>query len=401
MSKVRVAFFADILIRDFDGASRTIYEIIDRIPPERFEFAFFCGLPPKEPLNANVTVVQPVPIPVNKDYNIAIPVFQRKKLIRSLNEFRPDVIHISTPSFLGFFALNYGVKNNIPVISIYHTHFISYIEYYLDRTPFLKKPATAAAIYLMRKFYNRCNKVLVPTEVISRDLIDMDINPALLQLWPRGINTGVFHPGVHDGYDFEGIISEDRPNILFASRLVWEKNLKTLIALYKYAGKMAANYNFIIAGDGLAYEELKSEMPDAVFTGQLERKKLAALYAACDVFVFPSITETFGNVVAEAMASGLPCVIADGGGSSSLVRDGVNGFKCMYNNPEEYFTKINIILTEPELRQHFIQKGIEYASKMSWTNLTLTYFEELSGLSKARELFLKEPSYSGNLAQIY
>ena len=138
--KIKVAFFTDILIKDLDGAIKTMYQLIDRIPEDRFEYMFFCGTPPKHEFKYNLFKVPSVVIPFNISYKLALPGFRKKTILEKLDEFKPDVIHISTPSVLGFFALNYAQRNGIPVLSIYHTHFISYIKYYFKRLPFLIKP---------------------------------------------------------------------------------------------------------------------------------------------------------------------------------------------------------------------------------------------------------------------
>ena len=238
MSKVRVAFFADILVRDFDGASRTIYELIDRIPDDRFEFAFFCGMPPKNTFTKKLIKAHALPIPLNKDYKIAVPYFTSRRLTQELDKFNPDVIHITTPSLLGFFALKYARKRNIPVITIYHTHFISYIRYYTGIFSFIKNPLSGLAQFIMKSFYNHCDRIYIPTEITAAEIVRLGIKRDLIRIWPRGISGEIFHSGPHRNYDFSKIISKDKSNILFASRLVWEKNLKILIQIYKLSRMM-------------------------------------------------------------------------------------------------------------------------------------------------------------------
>lgn len=105
--KIKIAFFADILVKDFDGASRTMFHIIERIPKDEFEFVFFCGMPPKENIGYEVFVVPSIPIPFNSTYKLAIPMFSWFSMRKRLKEFRPDVIHIASPSPLGDFAFQY------------------------------------------------------------------------------------------------------------------------------------------------------------------------------------------------------------------------------------------------------------------------------------------------------
>ena len=135
--KTKVAFFADILVKNFDGASRTMFQIIERIPNDEFEFKFFCGLPPKNDIGHEVMKIPTIPIPFNSTYRLAIPMFSWFSMRKKLKAFKPDVIHIASPSPLGDFAFQFKRRRNIPVITIYHTHFLSYIDYYLRTIPFL------------------------------------------------------------------------------------------------------------------------------------------------------------------------------------------------------------------------------------------------------------------------
>ncbi|MBK8670809.1 MAG: glycosyltransferase, partial [Saprospiraceae bacterium] len=171
----------------------------------------------------------------------------------------------------------------------------------------------------------------------------------------------------------------------FASRLVWEKNLKTLVKIYENAKRQKLPLNFIIAGDGMASDSLMKMMPEALFLGHVHHEELSSIYASCDVFVFTSISETYGNVVAEAMASGLPCVIANGGGSAHFVENGKNGFLCSPEDSLEYLEKIKLILTNEELRTSFIQEGLEFVAGLQWQQLTDIYFSDLHALVDAKK----------------
>jgi glycosyltransferase involved in cell wall biosynthesis len=386
MSVIRVAFFADILIREFDGASHTIHELIDRIDRDHFKFRFFCGTLPKHSMNHEIEKIPSLSIPFNKTYRIALPATVKKKILTSLNEFRPDVIHITTPSLLGFFAIRYAKARNIPVISIYHTHFIAYTDYYITKSKVLNTVIRKTILKLMQQFYNQCDMVYVPTTVISKELEKNGIREQLLKIWPRGINKNIFHPGQNLSAEISHVIEKDKPNILFVSRLVWEKNLKTLIRIYNEAMKSAKEYNIIVAGDGVAMDDLKMAMPNARFTGHLDRQTLAGLYAASDVFLFTSVTETYGNVVTEAMACGIPCVIAHGGGSASLVKNGVTGFLVDPDDVSGYISKIDIIVNEPDLKNQFIQSGLRYTDQLSWASLALQYFSDLKLLTSSQSV---------------
>ncbi|HBL32329.1 MAG TPA: alpha-D-mannose-alpha,1-6-phosphatidyl myo-inositol monomannoside transferase [Porphyromonadaceae bacterium] len=379
---IKVAFFADILIRDFDGAIKTMYQLIDRIPPEGFEYLFFCGTPPKHSFPHKVVKVPAITIPLNISYKAALPRLAKIRLWFALSKFEPDVIHISTPSPLGFFALDYAKKRGIPVLSVYHTHFISYMRYYFKYVPFLIRPAESLIKKWYLKFYNACTLVYVPTRQIIDELVSFGIEKKRLKLWQRGLDTALFNPSKRDRSFMKKLTGNDYPCILFASRLVWEKNLETLFDIYDLVRAKGWKVNFVIAGNGVAEAEARERMKNAVFTGFIDHRKLATLYASCDVFIFPSISETYGNVVVEAMACGCVPVIARGGGSQSLVDNGQNGFLCEPNRAEDYIIHIQRLLEDEELRRKMQSAGYRSVGDLSWESLANVYFNDLKSLSR-------------------
>lgn len=383
MKKIRVAFFAEILIQDFDGASRTMFQILNRIPREEFEFKFFCGVPPDKDLGFEVIELPTFRIPFNNTYRAVFPHFSKKRMRRELAAFQPDIIHFASPSPLGKFAKTYGLKHNIPVTAIYHTHFISYIKYYLRKLPFLIPFFYKHAINITHDFYKDPNIVYTPTRQIIKELQGIcKLEGSNLKLWQRGIEPELFNPSKKDKTYLRTIVKNDNPTILFVSRLVWEKNLQALIDLYDWYEKKNRSINFVVAGDGVARKEAEQKMPKAHFLGMISHEELAKLYASADVYFFPSDTESFGNVVIEAMASGIPCVVADGGGPKSFVRNGETGFLCPPNDVEAYWEKIQLLLKDDSLREKIIVNALEFTNALSWKNLVNAYFEDLKKLAR-------------------
>ena len=379
MKRTKVAFFAEILIEDFDGASRTMFQLINRIDKERFEFLFICGVGPDQVNGYECVKIPVINLPINAGYTMALPTLMKKEIEKKLNEFEPDVIHIATPSLLGAFSLKYAGKNDLPVITIYHTHFISYIDYYLKHAPFLINRVKHAIAESQKDFYNKCDKVYVSAESIKSELEEMGIEPLRMKIWKRGIDTELFSPKHKDSSLMQQLVGNENPTIIFASRLVWEKNLETLFRIYDLIQGM--EINLLVVGDGGAKKACVSKMENAIFTGKVNHQELAVLYASASVFLFPSVSETYGNVVLEAMASGLPCVIADGGGSKDFIVQGVNGFKCDPYNENDYLEKIVSVLQDKDLRWQFIQEGLNYTKQLSWEQLAYEYFDDLDMLA--------------------
>lgn len=386
MKKIKVAFFADCLIEDYDGAIRTMYQIVDRIPMDSFEFLFVTGDPPKDSFAHKLIVVPRMPVPMNSNYKMALPMVGIRDLNKKLNQFAPDVIHVATPSPLGNFALGYAERHNRPVISIYHTHFLSYVDYYFRFMPSLIRIAQRVLISNMRSFYNRCDLVYVPTVQMMKELRSIGVFSNHLHLWQRGLPEGLFTPAKRDLSYIRSITHNTLPNVLFSSRLVWEKNLKTLIRIYQAAHIRGLKYNFIVAGSGHAQSALRKAMPHAFFMGHLDHEVLSKLYASADIFLFPSVSETYGNVVIEAMASGLPCVVGDGGGTRDIVRHDQNGWVCAPDDEQAYISGISLLLEDKERRNRYVSAGLKATQYLSWPELAQTYFEDIARLAHNQHL---------------
>lgn len=377
MKKTKVAFFSDVLIRDYDGCNRTLFQIIDRTNKDKIDFKFFSSVIPKK-FPYKKFKIPSITFPFNKSYRMSIPHILAKNIERELDTYKPDVIHITTPSPLGFFALKYANKKGIAVTTIYHTHFVSYVDYYLKNFNMVTHMAKKQFIRWTQDFYNKCNRVFVPTKDMKKDLLELNVKNKPMRIWPRGIDKNIFHPLKKNLPYIQSITKNKNPNILFASRLVWEKNLETLIQIYNELESQKIRCNFLIAGDGIALPALKQKMPNAVFLGKLTHQELSSVYASSEVFVFPSISETFGNVVIEAMASGCACVIANGGGSRTFVDHGSNGFLCSPNDAKEYVNHIKNIISDEELFEKIRSNSIQYAAAFDWDNLILNLEDEWS-----------------------
>jgi len=378
---IRVAFFAEILIENFDGAARTMHQIIQRIPKDRFEFLFICGVGPDQDIDHKIITIPSIQVPINKSYTMAMPLLGRKKLVQALQDFNADIIHIATPSPLGHYAKNYGRAHGIPILSVYHTHFLSYVDYYLRKIKFLIPTVKNTIINNMKSFYDNCDTIYVPTTHMIDDLRRHGFKTDHMELWQRGIDRRLFTPTKRDQGLIHQITRNNKKNILFVSRLVWEKNVETLIDIYQKLQSEHPEYNLIIAGDGVARQALELSMPNAYFTGMLSHSSLSYLYASADVFLFTSDTESYGNVVVEALSSGLPCVIAHGGGSRSFIEQGQNGYTCAVHNANDYVQRISEILENDALRSKLSENARMSTLGMNWEELTDRYFAKLTELS--------------------
>lgn len=382
MSKIKVALFLAVATdKNFDGVNMTLYTVLNLLPKNEVEFLLVTAKPPKKHSTFPFKyIVEPhLSLPLYKDYPMSFPQLT-PKVRKKLDEFKPDIIHITTPFFSGPWALRYAQRRNIPVLTIYHTHFLTYLEYYIGKYKPLYKMFKGMWERHFRTFYNNVDIALIPTTVIKEDLLQLGVKDNKMEVWGRGINLQIFNPQASSKPIESFMAHENKKSILFVSRLVWYKELKTLISVYKQIMSKRSDVIFTVVGDGPQREELEREMPEAVFLGHKNHEELASIYASSDVFIFPSITETFGNVVQEAMACGCPPVVAAAGGPKGIVADGVNGFHAKPKDADDFVRLLTTLLDDFEVHKKLSTNAVTYAQNQSWDNLALrllNYYKKL------------------------
>jgi glycosyltransferase involved in cell wall biosynthesis len=375
LDKIRIAYFADILEENFDGVTHTIYQVMKRVPKQEFDFLFVTPHPPKPETNFPFRVITcpSVGMPGNSDYRIALP-FLKRSIQTELEAFDPDLIHFTTPSFLGRYALDFGQKRGIPVINTYHSHFHAYLEYYFKFLPGGSGAVMPIANRLL-KIYQESDLTLVPSNAMRDFLLDWQVDAGKIKLWQRGVESSKYNPGFRSTEFRKKWGLGSHKTILFVSRLVKEKEIDTLADIYQLFQQRRPDVKFLVVGSGPGEDELKDKMPNAVFTGKLTGQDLATCYASSDLFVFPSISETFGNVVLEALASGLPVVTAAEGGPVDIVTHGVNGFHVTPKDPESFYSKLVLLLENEALYDSMRTEAVSYAETQNWDALCANLFD--------------------------
>ncbi len=372
--KIRVAFFADILEENFDGVSHTLYQVINRIPKDEFEFVFITPHLPKNVAKFPFPIIKcpSLGMPTYSEYRIALP-FLKRSIQHELDAFDPDVVHFTTPSFLGNYARDYAKSRELPVLSTYHSHFHSYLEYYFNFLPGGHKAIVPIANRML-KIYRDSDLTLVPSTAMKDFLLEWGVKPEQIRLWQRGVDQSLFSPERSDEQWKSEMGLDGKKTILFVSRLVRVKGIETLANTYDLFQERNPEYKFVIVGSGPDEAYLKERMPQAIFTGKKTGKELAKIYASNDVFMFPSVTETFGNVVLEALASGLPVVAAAEGGPLDIVTHELNGFHVTPRTPEEFYEKLKLLLVDDNLRNKMSYEAVQYAESQSWEAIARQLF---------------------------
>jgi len=356
---MRVAYFIGTLKKEReDGVTRVLLYFIRLAQKRRIKSIIITGwAQDKSESPVEVIEVPSIVFPFYTDYKLPLPGmtgFEKK-----LDKFKPDIIHVHSPETIAWAALKYAKKRRIPIIATHHTEFGKYLAYY--HLAFLKQPVWL----VLKKLYNQMNLVTTPSPVIARELVSHGINNVQTLEW--GVDSNLFNPSFRSEALRKKFLSGKKRNIiLYVSRLTWEKDLKTLAETYQLLKKHRDDFILLIAGNGPAKSKLQSMMPQAVFLGYVEGKELSKIYASSDILLFPSSTETFGNVTAEAMASGLVPVVADAGGSKSLVGQGKTGFLAQPKNAEDFYKKVCILLDNLQLRKKMRNAGLKFAKNLTW-----------------------------------
>lgn len=256
-------------------------------------------------------------------------------------------IIISTPGPVGLSALLAAKLLGLPSVSIYHTDFPQYVRILTDDS-FME----TLTWNFMHWFYSQQELVYVNSEDYRRSLEERGIPAERLRILPRGLDTVLFHPSKRNpDFWLERGLQPGETSVLFVGRISKEKNLDILVAASREIEKGDARVRFLFVGDGPYLKEMKKLLPHAVFTGYLAGEDLAAAYASADIFAFPSTTDTFGNVIIEAQASGTPCIVSDLGGPRDLVEDGVDGFVTRALDVGELSSRILKLAGDESLRE--------------------------------------------------
>lgn len=362
LEPLRIALFSGAYNHIADGVSLTLNRLVRYLEAEGHEVRIFAPTTRTPELEHAGTLLptRSVAAPGRPEYRVTLDLPSHAR--RELGRFQPNLFHIATPDLLGHVALRLAKRHGIPVVASYHTHFSSYLKYY-------QADVLEGLLWqLLKRFYQNAQQIYVPTPSMADTLRAHGINN--LHLWPRGVDTVRFNPDKRSlGWRRSQGIADDEVVVSFVSRLVVEKGLDTLAQVIQALEARGVRHRSLIVGDGPARSELELTLKQTLFTGRLEGEKLARAYASADLFLFPSDTETFGNVVLEAMASGLVCVAADATGSRDLVDHKQTGFLIPVGDVDGFSDSLSELVAKPELRRQLAAAARQKAQTYRWERI--------------------------------
>ncbi len=373
---MKIAFYAGTYVREKDGAVRTMYQLVASFVKDGHEVMVWSPDVSSGGSCGEAVVRMPsVPIPMYPDYKLG---FYSASTGKQLDAFRPDIIHISTPDIIGYRFLKYALKHGIPVGAVYHTDFPSYLGYY--HLGFTEKLVWK----YLRKLYNACNVLFAPTHDMQHKLEDKGIRT--VELWSRGIDREIFQPSRRSFSVRQSWGADDRRVIAYAGRFVWYKDIQVVIDVYDrfMSGPHADRVRFVMIGSGPEEDELKQRMPEAVFPGYLTGDSLPEAYASSDIFLFPSTTETFGNVILEAFACGLPAVVSDIGGCKELVGQAEGGIVVTAKDADAFYESCLRLILDRAFYKERQGKALQYADGRSWDVINAAVIDRYRSLVEGR-----------------
>lgn len=282
---------------------------------------------------------------------------------------RPDAVYVATEGPLGRSAVKTAVRLGIPVATGFHTRFDAYANHY--GVGFL----TPMVHGYLGRFHRRANVTLVPTEALAQELAAMGVNHA--RLLRRAVDTKLFHPSKRDMTLRESWgVDADTPVVLYVGRIAPEKNLELAVDTFRAIQQVAPKARYVWVGDGPARASLQSAHPDFLFVGVKRDEQLAAHYASADLFPFPSLSETFGNVILEALAAGLPVVAYAEGAAREHLMDGINGFRIPCGDAHAFTAAAVTLASDIGLMRHMGHAATASVERLS-PDAVIREFENL------------------------
>ena len=301
-----------------------------------------------------------MPIPRYPELKLGLP--SKKTLVKTWTLRRPDVVHIATEGPLGWSALQAAKVLKLPVTSDFRTNFQSYSKHY--GVGWLRKPIVA----YLRKFHNATACTMVPTRELMRTLSQNGF--ANLKVVSRGVDTKLFNIAKRDTRLRSSWGATDETKVLISvGRMAPEKNLDQVLKTYDALKSTGQAFKLVMVGDGPLKEQFQKRYPEIIFPGMLSQSNLAAYYASSDLFIFPSQTETFGNVTLEALASGIPVLAFDCAAARDWVQTGVNGWLIAENNPEGFAAQAVAIFNSKDLLDQITQSTRQQVVHLDWDQI--------------------------------
>jgi len=362
-SELRVALFSGNYNYVRDGANQALNRLVEYLLRQGVQVRVYSPTveTPAFPATGELIDIPAIPIPGRSEYRF--PLWLTGRVRRDLEQFNPNVVHVSSPDIVGHRAVTWARHHQIAVVASVHTRFDTYLAYYHMQA------LEPLARGLMRRFYHRCEVVLAPAQSTAAILRAQRMNRDI-QTWARGIDREQFNPERRDMEWRRSLgIADDELVIAFLGRIVMEKGLDVFSDAIHAFATFGLKHRVLVIGDGPARPWFEEQLPEALFIGQQTGGDLARALASADVFLNPSVTEAFGNVTLEAMACALPVIAAESTGATNIVRPGITGTLVDGTEPDEFADALASYARDHELCRQHGAAGLAVAKTMDWDTI--------------------------------
>lgn len=361
---LRIALFSGNYNYVRDGANQALNRLVDYLLRQGAAVRVYSPVvekPAFEP-TGDLIGVPSVSIPGREEYRVPLAIPSRVR--RDLAAFAPNVIHIASPDIVAHRAVSWARARGIPAVASVHTRFETYLQYYHLQ---MFEPAVRA---ILRRLYNRCDAIVAPAESTAAILRAQRMNKDI-SIWSRGIDRAQFSPDRRSAEWRRSMgLADGDMVVAFLGRIVMEKGLDVFAGAIRAAAARGVPLRVLVIGEGPARPWFEQNLPDdAVFTGPLTGPDLARALASADLFLNPSITESFGNVTLEAMACRLPVIAAAASGATNLVRDGRTGTLVTPLDTDGFAAALDAYRRDPALRARHGDAGLAFAKTMDWDEI--------------------------------
>ncbi|UCZ56222.1 glycosyltransferase [Desulfurispirillum indicum] len=379
-SEGKIAYFTDTL-REINGVALTSRKLMAIAREENFHMTFITAYSGQDSdeFHRNFEPIFSFALPEYEDLTVNIPHFL--EMLEYVDAENFDVIYAATPGVVGLYAFIIAKILNIPYVTTFHTDLPAYIRDYTGDHLFTRNLWSAFAL-----LFNNSARVLAPSREYGRILKAHGVKRKRIEVFSRGVNHERFNPEFREPSFWSRFDPQcdGRKIVLFVGRIAVEKN----IDIFMQASQLLQNRDdvrFVVVGDGPYRRELEAKYAhNVLFVGFLEGRDLSTAFASADIFLFPSMTETFGNVILEAQASGLPAIVSAEGATRENLRPGSTGFVIEDNNPFSYAAKVQELLESPALLEKMRQEAIRHMADKGERDLLIQMIDLLS-LGKVRQ----------------
>lgn len=357
---MRVALFSGNYNYLREGANQALNRLVSYLERERQcmvrVYSPVGETPAFEPAGTLIPVSS-IALPVRSEFRLALGL--PRAIRRDIRTFAPDIVHVSTPDILDTRAQTFAKRLGVPIVASMHTQFETYLDYY--GLGWLRPVAEAH----LRRFYRRSDHVVAPTPALVAELRAMRGDDRV-SVWSRGVDRDLFDPAKRDEAWRRGAgIDDDEIVLLFFGRLVLEKGIGVFIEVVEKLHARGVRVRPLVVGAGPAESEFDA-LRGRIMAGHLEGEALARAVASADIMLTPSTTETFGNVVLEALASGLPVVSADAPNARVLLTEGITGMIVSPRDAAAYADAIEQIIDDLERRRAMGRAAREASAAFTW-----------------------------------